>query len=200
MGGQIDRLEDVDIDSRALGIEDQCRIAEASTPAGIDQRSVDLAPRPVAIEPGELMMVRPTRRQASVRRQALESRVRSRLTVPVAVAFIPSTLLVMPGEQWAESAARHDDSRYVESAHQPRGHPAKQYAADRPVPTRAHEQGIECVTQAGKGLDRVSPDEHFTGKATPGTPRRQRHQSPAARPSADRAPAHLLRQVRRRSR
>jgi hypothetical protein len=64
---EVDRLEDVNMDCRALGVEDQGREAEARTPACIYEPPVDVALKPVAFEPIELMIVWATWSQSSVR-------------------------------------------------------------------------------------------------------------------------------------
>ena len=77
VGWQVDRLEDVDGDGGAVGVEGQRRIADAGAPAGVDERSMDVALEPAAGKPVELMVVRPTRGQAAVGRQAVESGIPS---------------------------------------------------------------------------------------------------------------------------
>jgi hypothetical protein len=71
MGRQIGRLEDVDIDGCSAGSEYQGRVVKTGAPTGIDERSVNLALRPGAVEPVELVMVRTTRSEGSIRRQAV---------------------------------------------------------------------------------------------------------------------------------
>src|SRR5512144_2014034 len=86
MSRQIDRLEDLYVDSRAAGIKNQRRIAEAGTPASIYKRSIDSALHPAALEPVELMMVRATRCQGSVGDQAVPACVRGSPGVSFAVS------------------------------------------------------------------------------------------------------------------
>jgi hypothetical protein len=85
---QVDRLKDVDTDRRAGRIKNQCRIAKTGAPASVDKQSVDVALQPAAFEPGELMMVGATWRQASVRSQALEGPGRTAPTVSLALGVV----------------------------------------------------------------------------------------------------------------
>ena len=87
MIGQVDRLEDLNRDLRALGIQDQRRIAEAGTPTGIDQPPADVAVQPATVEAIELMMVRATRGQGSVRRQPVWGAIRCRRATALAVCI-----------------------------------------------------------------------------------------------------------------
>ena len=64
---EVDRLEDVNMDCRALGVKDQGREPEARTPARIYEPPVDVALQPAAYEPIELMIVWATWSQSSVR-------------------------------------------------------------------------------------------------------------------------------------
>jgi phytoene/squalene synthetase len=64
---EVDRLEDVNMDRRALGVEDQGWEAEARTPARIYEHPVDEALQPAAFESIELMIVWATWSQRSVR-------------------------------------------------------------------------------------------------------------------------------------
>jgi len=82
---QVDRLEDVDLDGRTVGIENESRIAESGAPAGVHEPTVHVAPLPPASQTLVLMMIQATRREASVGRQAVKGVVRSGLTVSVAV-------------------------------------------------------------------------------------------------------------------
>src|SRR5919112_3154534 len=75
VSGQIERFEDVDIDSHTAGVKYERRIAEVGAPAGIDERAVDATLQPAAIETIELVMVRAARSKGSVRRQAAPGRV-----------------------------------------------------------------------------------------------------------------------------
>jgi hypothetical protein len=72
---QVARLEDVHGDRRAMRIKNQRRITKASAPTSIHEFPVDVTLEPAAIEPVELMMVRATRRETSVRRQPLRLHV-----------------------------------------------------------------------------------------------------------------------------
>jgi hypothetical protein len=84
----VDRFEDINTDSRAIGIKNDCRVAKADTPAGIDKLSVDVASQPAASEPVELMMVGPTRCKGPVRRQAMEGRVHATPIVSPALIVV----------------------------------------------------------------------------------------------------------------
>jgi len=88
---QVDRLEDVNTDSRAAGIKNQCRVSKAGTPASIDEPSVDVAGQLAAFEPVELMTVGTTRRKRSIGRQAMEGRVQATPTVSPAPHRPPSS-------------------------------------------------------------------------------------------------------------
>jgi hypothetical protein len=63
---ELDRLKDANLDSRALGVENQCREAEARTPARGYQPSIDVTLQPAALESGELMIIWATWCQRSV--------------------------------------------------------------------------------------------------------------------------------------
>ena len=75
MRRQVGGLEDVNPDIRAVRIKNQCWISKAGTPAGMDEHSADVACKPAAFKPVELMLVGATRCKGSVRRQAMEGRV-----------------------------------------------------------------------------------------------------------------------------
>ena len=90
-------------------MKDQCWIAQAGTPASIDERSVDVAREPAAVETVELMMVGATRCEAPVRRQAMEGRVHATLTVSPALIIVdrqmaPVWRMMPPG--WAGGGQR----------------------------------------------------------------------------------------------
>ena len=55
---KLHRLKDLDADRRAIGVEDERRVAETGAPTGIDQPPVDVALRPTAFKTVELVMVR----------------------------------------------------------------------------------------------------------------------------------------------
>jgi hypothetical protein len=57
-------------------------------PASVDKQSLDVALQPAAFEPGELMMVGATWRQASVRSQALEGPGHTAPTVSLALGVV----------------------------------------------------------------------------------------------------------------
>jgi hypothetical protein len=63
---EIDRFKDANVDSRTLGLENQCREAEAGTPARGYQPSIDVTLQPAALESGELMIIWATWCQRSV--------------------------------------------------------------------------------------------------------------------------------------
>ena len=75
MSRQVGGLEDVNLISEPFGSRTQCWIFKAGTPAGMDEHSVDVAHKPAAFKPVELMLVGSTRCKGSVRRQAMEGRV-----------------------------------------------------------------------------------------------------------------------------
>jgi hypothetical protein len=85
---QVGRFEDINTDSRAIRIKNQCRVSKAGTPAGIDEHSVDAARKPAAPEPVELMVVGATRCKGPVRRQAMQDRVH-------AIPIVPPALIVV---------------------------------------------------------------------------------------------------------
>ena len=66
MTWQFDGLEDVQVDRRVRGREDECRVAEGSSPARFDQRAVDMAADPPPFERLQLMRVWATGCEASV--------------------------------------------------------------------------------------------------------------------------------------
>src|ERR687898_595575 len=68
---QVGRLEDLDLHWGGVRIEDERRVAEAGAPAGVHERPAHMSAEPPACQAVELMMVRPTRRQASVRGQTV---------------------------------------------------------------------------------------------------------------------------------
>jgi hypothetical protein len=72
MGRQVVRLKDVNVDSCAVGIEDQRRIPEAGAPTGIDESSPDVALQPPTVEPIELVMIRLAGCKGSVRSEAVD--------------------------------------------------------------------------------------------------------------------------------
>jgi hypothetical protein len=54
---QVGRFEYVDLDGRAVGIEDHCRETETCTPTGFYKPRLDIALEPAAFESTELMIV-----------------------------------------------------------------------------------------------------------------------------------------------
>jgi hypothetical protein len=88
MSRQVDRLEHVDPDGRAVGIKNQCRVSKTGTPTSIDEPTVDVPGQPAAFEPVKLMMVGATRCKSPVRRQAMKSRVHATPTVSAALIVV----------------------------------------------------------------------------------------------------------------
>src|SRR4029453_4197210 len=87
---QVGRFKYINTDSRAIRIKNQCRVSKAGTPAGINKHSVDVARKPAASEPVELMVVRPTRCKGPVSRQAMEGCVHAPPIVSPALIVRPS--------------------------------------------------------------------------------------------------------------
>jgi hypothetical protein len=90
--GKAHRLEDPDGDRGAIGIEDERRVTETCAPPGINQLPVDVALRPAAIKSVELVVVRATWRQRSVRRQPVEGATGSRSALSLAVCIHVASL------------------------------------------------------------------------------------------------------------
>ncbi len=55
--GEVRRLQDLDVDRRAIGVEDQRGVAEGRAPAGLDEPPVHLTGEPAAPEPGDVVVV-----------------------------------------------------------------------------------------------------------------------------------------------
>jgi hypothetical protein len=64
---EVDRLEDVNRDSRAFGGRDECGEAKTGTPTRCYEPSIDVALQPAAFESIKLMIVWATWSQSSVR-------------------------------------------------------------------------------------------------------------------------------------
>ena len=64
---QVGRLENLDIDRRTAGLKDQCWVARAAAPSGVDEHPVDVSFEPTAVEPVQLMVVGLTRSEGPVR-------------------------------------------------------------------------------------------------------------------------------------
>jgi hypothetical protein len=64
---EVDRLEHMNMDSRAIGGEDECGEAKTGTPTRSYEPSIDVALQPAAFEPIKLMIVWAAWSKSSVR-------------------------------------------------------------------------------------------------------------------------------------
>ena len=99
-------------------MKNQCWISKAGTPAGMDEHSVDVAGKPSAFEPVELMLVGATWCKAPVRRQAMEGRVRARSAAwPALVGVHAASDLA--SEETVQPARPDDQSQLGKATTQP---------------------------------------------------------------------------------